>query len=480
MKGGGADERVVGRFCDVAERVLGLDLQMRTPGELKQLLHEQSSSARLTVSEYVDRLEQGGGGAEWLDLVNVLTVGETYFFRHVEQLRACAGFLARLRTELGGSRPIRVLSAGCSSGEEAYSLAMLLYDMGFNGATLEIVGLDINPLAIERARAARFSAWALRETDAATTERWFRRERGRFRLSQTILDGVKFVRGNLVASIGEPFGDYDVIMCRNVLMYFTAKQFELAVGRLLRALRPGGALFLGHAESLRGTGVKADAVHEFGVFYYRRPIDFRGVAREVTAAKSSSLELSTPAVAATSACVAEPGLQPSFELAKVEDLLRRERFAEALDELENHTDVQADTAFSGAGMALRSAMLHVYSNRTQAAATILDALVNEETISAEVHYAMALCHEAEARFQDAFYHHGLAANLDPTFAMPWLHLGLLNRRMGHASAARRQLLQARALLAVETPERVLWFGGGSSRAHLLDACGGLEGKADGR
>lgn len=457
------------RFCSVIEQRLGLDARTYGMRELERVLAERSLSARLTDDAYVEQLEYEACVAEWQHLANKLTIGETYFFRHIEQLNACSAFLQRLGKKLAGRRPMRVLCAGCSSGEEPYSVAMLLHEHGALHQPVEIVGIDINPVALERARAGRYADWSLRETPAAMRERWFLRERRTMRLNPTITDAVTFVRANLTEPHCALLGDFDLVLCRNVLMYFTAEQFTRAAARLLNLLRPEGALFLGHAESLRGVPLDVEAVHDFGVFFYRRS----------ASATLGSERLDGPTDDAPNAAprrnVAQVSRQASSEAEPacdhVEELLRQERFVEALAALDT-TGANASTLRR---LHLRKAMLLVYSNKFDAARTLLHSLSDELSLAAEVHYALALCHEGSGQLHEAMYHNRFAAHLDPTFAMPWLHLGLLNKRLGDDRAARRELLQARALVITETPERVLWFGGGCSRARLLDAChGGLE------
>jgi chemotaxis protein methyltransferase CheR len=150
---------------------------------------------------------------------------------------------------------LRLLSAGCASGEEAYSLAILLKRQGRAQALdFEIQGLDLNPEGLTKARCARYSPWSLRETPVEVRERWFQKHGRDYQLDDSIRSAVRFDQHNLILSSPTllPARSFDIIFCRNVLMYFTSEHASAIVAQLARALAPGGFLFLGHAETLRG------------------------------------------------------------------------------------------------------------------------------------------------------------------------------------------------------------------------------------
>ncbi|MFN7145168.1 MAG: CheR family methyltransferase, partial [Myxococcota bacterium] len=181
-------------------------------------------------------------------LLAALTVGETSFHRYVEQFDVFAA--AVLTPAALAGRPLRVLSAGCSTGEEAYTLAMTVREIApaFVGR-VTIDAFDVNPAAIARARAGRYAPWALRETPASARERWFRDEDGDYVVDPALRALVRFHERNLVEDDPAFWADgaWDAIFCRNVLMYLTPDAARAVVHRLARAIAPGGFLFLGHA-----------------------------------------------------------------------------------------------------------------------------------------------------------------------------------------------------------------------------------------
>ena len=192
---------------------------------------------------------------ELLDMMDILTVNETYFFRESHQLRT---FSDEIIPELIRSRPkmgpqsLRIWSAGCSTGEEPYSIAMLLHDIPeLKGWKIEIVGTDISPRVIGLARQGLFGQSSFRETDEYYRKRFFEKQGDDFRISDNLRRCVSFSQLNLFD--GERIlllGRMDLIFCRNVIIYFDLSAQKKVVESFHRLLCEGGFLFLGHSESL--------------------------------------------------------------------------------------------------------------------------------------------------------------------------------------------------------------------------------------
>src|SRR5690242_19004570 len=148
----------LGRFRSLLERELGLRLDDRGLPDLERTLLRRLSARRQPCAEYLDRLDVDPN-PEILVLTADLTVGETYFLRHVEQFRALTQTaLPEMLRTTGRTGPLRLLSAGCSTGEEAYSLAIALRESGI-GPDASIVGVDVNPESLNRARSGHYTTW---------------------------------------------------------------------------------------------------------------------------------------------------------------------------------------------------------------------------------------------------------------------------------------------------------------------------------
>src|ERR1700742_1184546 len=206
-----------------------------------------------------------------------LTIGETYFFRYADHFEA----LARVALpaciaarEVEGGRTLRILSGGCSSGEEAYSIAILLSEAFPQLADwgISILGIDVNAAAVEKATAARYSKWSLRETPEELSAKYFEPAGRQLRLRESIRRAARFEQRSLTDedNLFWQAGAFDIVFCRNVTIYFPLDVTRCVVGRIARALRPGGFFFLGHAETLRGisNGFHLHQTHE--TFYYQR------------------------------------------------------------------------------------------------------------------------------------------------------------------------------------------------------------------
>ena len=187
---------------------------------------------------------------EWSDLASVLSNNETYFFRERAQLKALASKI--LDEFLARSPRVRLWSAACSSGEEPYSLAMTLLETGkIADSMLSIRATDISPRVLELAGAAFYRALSFRATEPAMIQRWFRPQGDGFVVDERVRRLVSFGRLNLLDAPGVAAeGPFDAIFCRNVLIYFDKPTQKRVVESFAKALRPGGYLFLGHAESL--------------------------------------------------------------------------------------------------------------------------------------------------------------------------------------------------------------------------------------
>lgn len=199
--------------------------------------------------------------AELRNLLNLVTVTETCFFRDAAQFRLLRDhIIPTLIAERSAGvttrreRSIRLWSAGCSSGEEAYSIALTLEDMGLYHTcpdwTIEIVGTDLNTKALEKARCGVYSTRAVRNVEGRLLEQYFRRDGNTFHLSDEIKSRVTFEFGNLTQTPMPTTGLQDVVLCKNVSIYFRSDVTRKLVRGLHDTLAPGGYLMLGHAESL--------------------------------------------------------------------------------------------------------------------------------------------------------------------------------------------------------------------------------------
>lgn len=204
-------------------------------------------------------------------LAEALVVNETFFFREIEALKMVVARLLWPAVR-AGMRP-RVWSAACSTGEEPLTLAMLLADAGLLH-DVDVVASDISARAIARANSGRFSPRAVRQGfDGHVAAEWLRKVQpsGGWTVAQELIDAIRWQRVNLI----EPesvaaLGRFDVVLCRNVLIYFGDDTTARVLRSLSDALQPGGALLVGVSESLLRFGTLLTCEERDRVFFYRR------------------------------------------------------------------------------------------------------------------------------------------------------------------------------------------------------------------
>lgn len=493
---------VIARFRALIAQRLGLQLGEAGHATLVDVLARRIAATALDAEDYLDELERARLDGELGAVAEAVAIGDTYLFRGAEQLRALTEVaLPALARGRPVGQPIQILSAGCASGDEPYSIAIAVREAA--AWPVAIRAVDANRASLAQARRARYRAWSLRETPAEIQRRYFRPAGRDLVLDDAVRGAVAFEHRNLVddPALWAPAA-HDVVFCRNVLMYFAPEVQRAVIERIAGSLRPGGYLFLGHAETLGELSQRFELCQSHGASYYRR----RGDAGQPAVAPAGAAVANPPApiaaaVAGTvpvavvdgtggwveairaaaeriAALTASRAATPpavaarADDLAGVVELVRRERFGEALAVI----DALPAEATDDPDVLLLHAVLLAHGGRLAAAQAACRRLLAIEWCGprgprvAGAHYVLALCCEAAGDRRGAADHGQTAAYLDPTFAMPRLRLGLAARRVGDHAAARRELGHALMLLHRESASRLLLFGGGFDRDALIALC----------
>lgn len=227
--------------------------------------------------DYYSLLKSPKGNEELRFLLDEVTTNETYFFRCVPQLNAIeTKFLPEIVEAKAkmGFRKLRIWSAASSSGEEAYTLAMMLQE---KRATLlkdwiiEIIGTDINETVIAQAKEGVYNTYSVRNVPDLYKRKYFKEEAGKFILSPDIKKFVTFNKMNLYDDTKMVFmKSFDFIFCANVLIYFDLASKSKVVQHFYNNLQPYGYFFVGQSESLHGVNDKFKTVHFPGGFGYKK------------------------------------------------------------------------------------------------------------------------------------------------------------------------------------------------------------------
>lgn len=257
-------------LCALVEERTGLHYVDADRGTLMSKLVERATQAgyESLLDYYYFLRYDPGAEAELRELIDALVINETYFFR---ELRPIEVVLDRvIGPAIAAGRRPRVWSAACATGEEPLSLAMLL---GARLPKVELVASDISVRALERARSGRYGRRSRRVATPSAALPWLQVQPDEtVTIDRALIDAIDWRRLNLcddadVASVGV----CDVIVCRNVLIYFSEATVVRVVERLIRALAPGGVLLVGVSESLLRFDTKLSCEEEAGVFFYRKP-----------------------------------------------------------------------------------------------------------------------------------------------------------------------------------------------------------------
>lgn len=209
-------------------------------------------------------------------LINAFTINETYFYREDHQLSALSGEILPevIRTKRPGDL-VRIWSLPCSTGEEPYSIAIWLLENWrlVDAYNVEIVGSDIDTHALDQARAGRYGSRALARLPVAVVESYFEAKHKHCRtIIQDLRESVRFAPANIIDRGGlTGLGKFDVILCRNLLIYFDDASRLVAAENLFESLNPGGFLCLGHSESMARISDRFTMARLADGIVYRRP-----------------------------------------------------------------------------------------------------------------------------------------------------------------------------------------------------------------
>lgn len=206
-------------------------------------------------------------------VIDLLTVNETYFFREQKQLKAFTEEILPELRETKREKRLRIWSAGCSTGEEPYTIAMLILEYGLlAGWDIEILGSDINQRVLSAARRGMYRKNSFRCTEPHFLDKYFTEEGGLYTIADRVRQHVSFCSLNLLDPFKVRFiGRMDIVFCRNVLIYFDLEARKKVAEHFYGRLVDGGYLLLGHAESLMNISTSFALTHLKNDMVYQKP-----------------------------------------------------------------------------------------------------------------------------------------------------------------------------------------------------------------
>lgn len=417
-------------------------------------------------------------------LAGYLTVGETYFFRDPDALEHLAAqHLAPLiqARRAAGQRRLRLWSAGCCTGEEAYSLALVLERLlpDAEAWQLECLGSDVNPAFLDKARLATYGDWSFRKGGESLKRLCFSPQgRGLWQLNPAVARRVRFFVHNLaVADYPDPargLAECDLILCRNVLMYFGAEAAHAALRRLWHCLSDSGLLLLSAVEAgLAGAAGLSGELIPGGLALRRnalprasRPAPAAPIApvAHAEAPRRKPVPVPAPPPAPTAAP------PPDMLWAEAQASLARGEHAEAIARLERYLERNGLPLARQAEAALLLARAQAGLQQLALARQWAEHALELDRFQAGAYWLIALVHQDRAEPELALQALHKALYLDPDFILAHYLSGLLQERLGARRKARKAFATCLALLAERAPEAPVPEGDGLSGAQLHSLC----------
>ncbi|MEZ4443061.1 MAG: CheR family methyltransferase [Polyangiaceae bacterium] len=389
---------------------------------------------------------------EWRALVSVVTIGQTAFFRDRQQLSLVGEVMAELQPSRRA--PLSLWSAGCATGEEAYTLAIIAARLGIPA---RVLGTDVDREALEVGRQGGFSAHSLRRFPHERRVGFLEERDGTFWVAPSLRRGVDFAVHNLLATPPPAPGrrGWDVILCRNVLIYFDLATSEQVVDQLSRALAPDGWLFLGHSDSLRLTTPRLRRVMLGGRVAYR-PLSSPPTTAVRPPPRPPQRSLLEPLAVASRGPVAS--------LDAITGLIRAGQLSAAAEALTR-------TLAADDSLVLRLTLGNVLlaSDELERAAECYAAVRERAPLLAETHYLEGLLHRRAHQLVAAADAARRALFLEPELWPAAVLRGTVLDRLGDRAGAQAAFRQASAVL-----ER----GDGTGLQSFTEGLAGLDLPAD--
>jgi chemotaxis protein methyltransferase CheR len=440
------------------------------------------------------------GGSAWDLILAHLTIGETYFFRNGPQFDALReSIIPDILRRRADTHGLRVWSAGCATGEEPYSLAMTIRDLLPDPALwhASILATDINPQFLERARTALYSDWSFRETSDDLRARFWIKEQNRWRLRPEIRHMVMFARLNLAEpsypSIVNGTSAIDLLVCRNVTIYFDQATTRQVVERFYKTLVPGGWLIVGHSEP-QASMYQQFEVHNFpNTVVYRKPLDapmfgfdsWRGSGPEFRHAAAGAQALSAPAPLDARPAARRPSTGPLAPIAATPATARSGTPEQRSAAASNAPAQRRGTSdLSLTRVAEISALIKLGRQCADrgdwsGAETYCHQALANDSLCIEAHYLLGQIHEHQGALDLALAAYRRTVYLDRSFVPGQIGIGNIWRQMGRIPDASRCYEIALRQLAL-LPATALIPGIEGATAGELAALVGQQLRAIGR
>jgi chemotaxis protein methyltransferase CheR len=242
-------------FKQLIAQQTGIVIRPEEQKYLDKIIAARCDRLQLSSAEYYHNLSDKKYRQEWQTFISLITNNESYFFRDREQLKIVRdSILPEIIDRHRDDRTLRICSAGCSTGQEPYTLAIILQELlpDIKNWQITILGIDIDETALETARKGVYESWSFRGIKGTIENKYFQKINRQYHLNPEIKNMVEFQNVNLVKThfpqSSSNLRDFDLIICRNVFIYFNSSAIEEILNKFYRSLQPSGYLVVGHTE----------------------------------------------------------------------------------------------------------------------------------------------------------------------------------------------------------------------------------------
>jgi chemotaxis protein methyltransferase CheR len=477
------------RFSELLLDRYGLHFSASRRADLERGVRRAfAASTCASLDEYYHLLQDPKDGAVEIDrLINAVTINETHFFRDASQFDALYNHV--LPQLIERKRPLRILriwSAGCASGEEPYSIAMLLRELlpDLDEWSITILGSDVNTEALDRACQAVYGEWAFREERARQCRlRYFRPQGNRYELIPEVRRMVTFARLNLAEDKYPAYETnttfMDLILCRNVMIYFTGPVTNAVIERFYKALLDGGWLVVGHSEHSLVTYRRFQAHNLPHTILYQRtghptapPLEWDWLTAPPTGSGPPPLPVSAPAPAPIEVQPATPvGDGPCTHPSQEVDPLERAREFLDYGHSEEARDLLLGLVKTAPGHAPACALLgQAYANLgcwLEAEHWCRQA-VRLDKLALSAWYTLALVLQHQGKLDQAIDAMKKVVYIDRNYVLGHFGLAGLYHSSGQLAPAQKSLANAHRLLDVHAADELIPDSGGLTVGRLRE------------
>jgi chemotaxis protein methyltransferase CheR len=445
------EEALLKRIRSLIARQIGLLVREHDDALLSKVVAERIRALNLSGAEQYCQFLSSNADIlyEREELTTLLTVGETYFFRdHGQHALLQDSILPELLERRKAEHTLRIWCAACSSGEEAYSLAILLDELMIDQTqwSISILGTDINHDAIDKARQGIYTEWSFRGMSNERRQRYFHRHKDTWVLNDAIRNRVTFRQGDLVA---DEFPDYasglyavDLILCRNTFIYMAPNVVSSIADKFTETLADGGILMTGHGE------LYAHHLGKLRARVFPESIVYQKVAASLFS-QATAPPVETPRPVPEKLTVAFPAVQKAKATVPIPP------------------PVAAEIVKDNSVSEILQAWKHANQGHPEMAAKSCSEMIAKNPLDAEPHYLMALLAQERGDFAEAKDLLKKVIYLSHSFIAAYLDLGDLYAREGESARAVKMRSTARDFLTTLPGDEQVKFYGASTVSEVL-------------